>query len=746
MKNIFKNNISPFVLLGLIVFVLFFDFFMHGYVLDGNHDVREMEIPMHVYKLRAVQDMILPQWNPYIHCGTVFMGGGMDGLYYPPMFFVYLFPEKYLTSLITLLMVLHIYMAGAFAYLFFRRLVKDNFWALVAAVIYVLSGASIINMTAGNMCFSFLAYLPLWLYLIYTHEERGVIKNLFFTSLTLSLFFLIGMQQRVLYTIWFAFLFILFRPERLKILFTNILSLFVAFCVSAIRMLPFIENGRGKIMGLSSFDEALRYCYMPLESFLRFFSPEFFGAKLHKGFLFSEIVNLRANHLEVFSAYAGIAAAFISLYVLFFIKNKKLRFWKVAFVLIVLIIFVKPFNYIHYILSMKSQLLFGRLAWFLPICAAAMVGMFGVNFWEDRNKIKRLALFSLPVSAIIFMILLGLYNHYKVLGINPQVITAMRFSLKYYLVSSLIFIWVLLIPNRVTSKYLLLFFILADLFIIASIDSDNSLPFLSPSESFTHYNKIEKEAALKFKKSPIRRKFRIYSKSPWTSVNQCIKLGLYSSGGNDSFCSPYIARIYNRSYYLGDDRSAQAACRPFHIAAINLSSTAMVIYADSVKITRNPNFIPRVNLYSDYKVIEDDREAFRIILSPDNKPYETILLDRPPSLEIQESEHIGKTDVVIDENERVEIEAFLPVNSIMLLTDSYHKGWKAFIDGEETEIMRANYAFRAVAVPAGRHRVKFVFEHPALRVSVVTSIFGVFVLGGLGIVSYKKPVRQELLN
>jgi hypothetical protein len=46
----------------------------------------------------------------------------------------------------------------------------------------------------------------------------------------------------------------------------------------------------------------------------------------------------------------------------------------------------------------------------------------------------------------------------------------------------------------------------------------------------------------------------------------------------------------------------------------------------------------------------------------------------------------------------------------LVLNDPYHPWWVAEIDGHETPILQANVLFRAVEVPSGAHRIRFVFR------------------------------------
>lgn len=67
-------------------------------------------------------------------------------------------------------------------------------------------------------------------------------------------------------------------------------------------------------------------------------------------------------------------------------------------------------------------------------------------------------------------------------------------------------------------------------------------------------------------------------------------------------------------------------------------------------------------------------------------------------------------------------------DGFLVLADSWYPGWQATLDGQRTEVLRADYLFRAVFVPAGSHVVKFIYQPLSVYGGLALSAFGWLVM------------------
>jgi hypothetical protein len=86
----------------------------------------------------------------------------------------------------------------------------------------------------------------------------------------------------------------------------------------------------------------------------------------------------------------------------------------------------------------------------------------------------------------------------------------------------------------------------------------------------------------------------------------------------------------------------------------------------------------------------------------------TVLLERPPPA--GSPRRPGSARIVSYGNTEVALEADSPDGGWVVLNDLWHPWWFAEVDGKPAAMLRANVLFRAVALPPGRHTVRFRFR------------------------------------
>ncbi|WP_291547560.1 hypothetical protein [Bosea sp. (in: a-proteobacteria)] len=129
-------------------------------------------------------------------------------------------------------------------------------------------------------------------------------------------------------------------------------------------------------------------------------------------------------------------------------------------------------------------------------------------------------------------------------------------------------------------------------------------------------------------------------------------------------------------------------------------------------VYENPHALPRVQFVGGWQFADFDSMKLSGRWPDSADPQQVVLLDSEPPAAAHEGPAGVRAEVKLTRygNAHVEIDVDTPAVGFVVLNDIWHPWWRAEVDGVETEILKANVLFRAVQVPAGKHKVRFSFR------------------------------------
>ena len=130
-------------------------------------------------------------------------------------------------------------------------------------------------------------------------------------------------------------------------------------------------------------------------------------------------------------------------------------------------------------------------------------------------------------------------------------------------------------------------------------------------------------------------------------------------------------------------------------------------------IYENTQALPRVMFVSNWKLADFDA-LIETGAWPEFDPSATVLLQNEPTLAAAEASTDQRSEssatIASYKNTMVDVDVMANQPGFVLLNDVWHPWWRATVDGNPVDILKANVMFRAIAVAAGKHRVHFDFE------------------------------------
>jgi hypothetical protein len=165
---------------------------------------------------------------------------------------------------------------------------------------------------------------------------------------------------------------------------------------------------------------------------------------------------------------------------------------------------------------------------------------------------------------------------------------------------------------------------------------------------------------------------------------------------------------------------------------------------NTIKLYRNRHAFLRAWLVKDFRIL-DVHKILSTMIRKDFYPDKEVLLEEEPKWEgnifnLAQAEKLrnsfqNKIEFISESNNRVRLLGKTTENTLLILSDTYFSGWKAFVNGKETKIYRANYVFRAIALGAGINHVEFVYDPVSFKLGAIITFLTIMVCLVIGLVT-----------
>ena len=238
--------------------------------------------PWHRLVVEAIRSGHLPLWNELLGNGAPLLANHQSATFYPLNLIYFLTPVELAMGYSVLL---HLILAGLFAYAWGRTIGLTRFGATVTGLSFMLSGF-FVSRTQFITVINGAAWLPLLLLLAERLVRRRTLLDAIWLGLALALQFLAGHAQLWFYSVWAVMIYALARawslrreqPQTGYVFALLVGALLLSVGLSAIQLLPTAELSllSQRADGLD-YEEAMTYSFWPWR-LLTLFAPNLFGS------------------------------------------------------------------------------------------------------------------------------------------------------------------------------------------------------------------------------------------------------------------------------------------------------------------------------------------------------------------------------------------------------------------------------------------------------------------------------------
>ena len=700
--------------------------------------------PWRSFAAESLRSGRLPLWNPYQFCGTPFLANGQSAVLYPLNLVFLVLPVARAFALSTLL---HLFLAGWFAYLLLRAMGASRLASVCGGVVWQLNSFFVAWLHLPTMVCT-AAWLPLVLLFVERAITRGRARQALAAGLALALSYLGGHPQGFLFVALFSAAYALARglsrygpPLRrrvVRLVAVSTIAAITAFGLAAAQLLPTVDLLRIAHRALTPGPQgyaAFLSRALPAPMLSNLLLPHPFGHPSLGTYVGPE------NYAE-YCCYVGIIALALAVFAVVAVPRWHARFLAAAAVLALLVAVGTPLNWplYHWLPGMSGA---GGPARFvlLAVFSLSMLAGLGADalfraLEAPRGRAPR------ALVVLILLVAAGVLVWWQAGGrslVHAQPSAEALVSAEVLRAAALAGVALALLlaarfaPVRKLTGVCALFILAADLLLAA-----RHHPHIVPQEW------VYSEAA-----NPGPFAGRILGNAadwPLDRVpravfppNTATVYRLRDASGYDSL---YLAQYRDFAALIqGEDPSPPANGNlllarlgpSYGLDMLSLASVGMVVSPTPVRglqleragafdTYRNPYSLPRAWVAESAVFAPTRQQAVAamvrlgtlpdclVITGPD-EPAPELPPGPPPLATVRDT---SPNEVVVD----------LPRGGggYLFLADSHAPGWHAYARGREVGIRAADVAFRAVALPPETRSVAFRYEPASFRVGLFLSL------------------------
>lgn len=721
---------------------------------EAMPDVLSQLYPWRHLVVESFKNRQWPLWNPYLFSGTPLLANFQSAAFLPLNFLFLIFPFATGWSLAILVQPL---LAALFMFLFLRELKVSRWGGVVAATAFSFCGFMVVWMAYGTLSLA-IVWLPLLLWAIEKSFKKAIILPLTIASLSLAFSFFSGHFQTSVYAILAVVFYTIFKfwqTKNLRNFLFVAVFIFLGVLIASPQIFPSIELYFQSVRGQSFRQtEVIPWSYL-----MTLLAPDFFGNPTTGNNWF--------GHYAEWASFIGVWPLILGVWV--FLKkrgNKEVAFFFLLGIVSLLFSLDTPLT--DLLTKLKIPVLStsanSRLIVIFSFGFSVLAG-FAIDSlrkeWEERKNFKNFFLYLLAAGFVFFLLWLSvLFFHFwpadKIMIIKHNLLLPSLIYMSGAIILSSGFIL------RKNLKAILLVVIL----IIIAFDSLRFavkwMPFEKPEHLYPQLpvtKFLKKEVGINRVFGNFGNELAVYFHIPSIEGYDPLYPKRYKeliSAANDGQIGDLFA---DRSTVLLE-KNAQHNPRLLSLLGVkyllhakddgwspwvfpfwkNLDQYDLVYDGPKYQVLENKKSLPRVFLVGDYEVSNDPKAIIKQLLDEDFDYKNKLILEEKLSEEI--SPGSGEVKITDYTSGKIKIEVIHSQPQLLFISDNYYPGWQAKVDGWETKIYRANYAFRAIFIPEGKHLVEFIYDPISFKAGLILSGGAILALAALNLIAILKRRNQ----